>query len=144
LHDEKPDVIQLSIHLPGQHRVIFQDDENLENVIERSNTEKITLTAWFEANVTYPKARSFTYTNFSSSWIYDNQIKKWKPRQRGNTIGRIYFVHPTAGERYYLRMLLNIICDAMSFESLRIVGEILYLSFKEACNALGLLQDDEE
>ncbi len=41
-------------------------------------------------------------------------------------------------------MLLNIICGVTSFESLCIVGEILYPSFKEACNALGLLQDDEE
>ena len=27
LHNEKPDVIQLCVHLPGQHRVLFQDDE---------------------------------------------------------------------------------------------------------------------
>ena len=50
LHNEKPDVIQLSIHLPGQHRVIFQDDERLEDVIERSTAEQTTLTAWFHAN----------------------------------------------------------------------------------------------
>jgi hypothetical protein len=106
LHDEKPDVIQLCVHLPGQHRVIFRDDECLENVIERSNTEKTTLTAWFEANIIYPEERRITYTDFPSKWVYDNRNKKWKPRQRGNTIGRMYFVHPAAGERYYLRILL--------------------------------------
>jgi hypothetical protein len=56
----------------------------------------------------------------------------------------MYFVHPAAGERYYLRMLLNIVCGATSFEDLRTVQGIPYHSFKEACNALGLLQDDEE
>ena len=56
----------------------------------------------------------------------------------------MYFVHPAAGERYYLRMLLNIVCGATSFKDLHIVQGIPYHSFKEACIALGLLQDDEE
>ena len=56
----------------------------------------------------------------------------------------MYFVHPAAGERYYLRILLTKVCGATSFEHLRTVQEILYPSFKEACNALGLLQNDEE
>ena len=56
----------------------------------------------------------------------------------------MYFVHPTAGEQYYLRMLLNIVCGATSFKNLRTINEILYPSFKEACIALGLLQNDEE
>jgi hypothetical protein len=51
----------------------------------------------------------------------------------------MYFVHSAAGEQYYLRMLLNIVCDATSFENLRTVDGILYPSFKEACIALGLL-----
>ena len=102
------------------------------------------LTAWFEANKTYSEARNLTYTEFSSKWVYNNRIKKWKPRQRGNTIGRMYFVHPAAGERYYLRMILNVVCNATSFEDLCTVQGIPYHSFKEACNALGLLQDDEE
>src|SRR3954468_21566687 len=107
LHNEKPDVIQLCIHLPGQHRVIFQDNECLENIIERSATEQTTLTAWFHANTIYPDARRLTYADFPTQWVYNKQTKKWKPRKRGNSIGRIYFVHPAAGEQYYLRMLLN-------------------------------------
>ena len=47
----------------------------------------------------------------------------------------MYFVHPAAGEQYYLRMLLNIVCGATSFKDLRIVQGIPYHSF---------LQDDEE
>ena len=56
----------------------------------------------------------------------------------------MYFVHPTAGEQYYLRMLLSIVRGATSFENLRTVDGFLYSSFKEACIALGLLQNDEE
>jgi hypothetical protein len=144
LHNEKPDVIQLCIHLPGQHRVLFRDDEQLEDIIERSTVEKSTLTAWFHANTIYPHARRSTYADFPIQWVYNNQTKNWKPRQRGDSIGRMYFVHPAAGEQYYLRMLLNIVCGATSFENLRTVDGILYPSFKEACIALGLLQNDEE
>jgi len=56
----------------------------------------------------------------------------------------MYFVHPTAGEQYYLRMLLSIVRGATSFENLRTVNGILYPSFKETCITLGLLQNDEE
>jgi PIF1-like helicase len=56
----------------------------------------------------------------------------------------MYFVHLTTGEQYYLRMLLNIIRGATSFENLRTIDGILYPSFKEACIALGLLQNDKE
>ena len=56
----------------------------------------------------------------------------------------MYFIHPTAGEQYYLRMLLSIVCGATSFKNLHTIDEITYSSFKEACIALGLLQNDEE
>ena len=43
LHNEKPDVIQLCVHLPGQYRVLFQDDERLKDIIEHSNIENLLL-----------------------------------------------------------------------------------------------------
>ncbi|CAB4483679.1 unnamed protein product [Rhizophagus irregularis] len=106
LHNEKPDVIQLCVHLPGQHMVLFQDDERLEDIIRRSTIEKSTLTAWFDANTKYPNAKQTTYADFPIQWVYNNQTKIWKPRQRGDSIGRMNFVHPAAGEQYYLRMLI--------------------------------------
>ncbi|KAF8396453.1 hypothetical protein HHK36_018072 [Tetracentron sinense] len=48
------------------------------------------------------------------------------------------------GERYYLRMLLHIIRGATNFEDLRTVDCIIYPTFKAACSALGLLEDDTE
>jgi hypothetical protein len=56
----------------------------------------------------------------------------------------MYYAHPTSGERYYLRMLLNHIKDATSYEHLRIVDGIEHDTFKDACIAMGLLQDDNE
>jgi hypothetical protein len=68
-----------------------------------------------------------------------------KKRQRGGgKIGHIYFVHPSVGERYYLRMLLLIVKGAHSYQSLRTYNNITYATFKEACNARVLLNNDQE
>ena len=50
----------------------------------------------------------------------------------------------TAGELYYLRMLLTVCRGCKSFEDLRSFDGQVFPTFKEACNARGLLQDDAE
>ena len=117
---------------------------NLVDVINRPNVGKTTLTEWFIANSQFPDARNLSYADFPTQWVWVNSTKKWKLRQRGNTIGRLYFVPPSAGERYYLRMLLTTVKGATSFENLRTVNGVVYDTFKVACAALGMLQDDKE
>ena len=55
-----------------------------------------------------------------------------------------YFVSPNAGARYYLRLLLTVARGPTSFEDLRTVRGHLYETFREACLARGLLEDDDE
>ncbi len=67
-------------------------------------------------------------------------------------IGRIVFVTPTAGKRYFLRQLLiHVLGASTSFEDLpttfnsnRDPQTVVHDTFKEACQARGLLQDDTE
>jgi len=49
-HMEWPPVTQLVVHLPGQHNVIFNENENLAVVAERAARQKTTLTAYFAYN----------------------------------------------------------------------------------------------
>jgi hypothetical protein len=56
----------------------------------------------------------------------------------------MYYAHPISGERYYLRMLLNCVKGATSYEHLRIVDGRKHKTFKDACIAMGLLADDNE
>ncbi|CAG8814318.1 7886_t:CDS:2, partial [Cetraspora pellucida] len=63
-----PAFMPLQVHLPGQHRVTFRDNEVIQNVIEHANSEKTTLTAWFHANNSYSEARTLTYGNFPTHW----------------------------------------------------------------------------
>ena len=144
LHDEYPKVFPLAIHLPDQQVVTFGPDDELSNVINKNmNTH---LTSWFNTNQSDFNSRNLLYSEFPKHFTWEATKKIWKPRVRGESdcIGRIYFVQPGEGERYFLRMLLNIIKGATSFEDLRTVNNDLYPTFKEACLKLGLLEDDNE
>ena len=144
MHAQDPTVYRLPVHLEDQQLVFYNADENPNEVMERGATKETPLTAWFKINQSNPQARNTTYQNFPKTWVYDKKAKKWKARQRGKAIGRMYFAPPSSGERFYLRLLLTIVPGATSFANLRVVNNITYNTFKEACYALGLLEDDYE
>jgi ATP-dependent DNA helicase PIF1 len=61
----------------------------------------------------------------------------------------MYFVQPSDKERYFMRMLLHHVPGAVSYEDLRTVNRgtadaKVADSYQEACEALGLLQNDDE
>ena len=64
--------------------------------------------------------------------------------ERGFKIGRMYYAHPSSGERFYLCLLLTTVAGTTPFEDLRTFQGILYSTFREACIAYGLLEDDNE
>ena len=102
------------------------------------------LTEWFSANKEYDSAKELTYCEFPLKWRWDKTNKKQVKHQDGFKIGRLYYVNPTEGERFYLRMLLMIVKGAMSYADIRTYNGIVYETFKEACAARGLLTDDNE
>ena len=144
MHAAEPTVYRLPVHLEDQQLVYFNADANINDVLGNGVTKETPLTAWFKINQTNPQARETTYQNFPWTWVYDNKIKKWKPRQKGYAIGRMYFASPSSGERFYLQLLLTVVVGATSFAHLRTVNGIQFNTNKEACFALGLLEDDQE
>src|SRR5258708_39013586 len=56
----------------------------------------------------------------------------------------MYAAAPASGECFYLWLLLTGIYGAISFQDLRIVDGVVYATFRQACIALGLLEDDGE
>jgi hypothetical protein len=64
--------------------------------------------------------------------------------KKGFAIGRMYYARLTSRERYYLRMLLNCVKGATSYEHLWIVDGTKHNTFKDACIAMGLLANDNE
>ena len=70
--------------------------------------------------------------------------KGWATRKKGFAIGRMYFVSPSSGERFYLRTLLTVVKGPTSFEDLCMVDGTLYPMFRDSCITHGLLEDDGE
>ncbi|KAG0588920.1 hypothetical protein KC19_2G278400 [Ceratodon purpureus] len=144
MHDEDPNVVRLHLHLPGMHRVIFNTREDPLTVLNRGQVQRTRLTEFFRMCATDENARRLTYQDFSQHYVWKQQESIWKIRERGFAIGRLYFARAAEGERFYLRLLLTTFGGPRSFEDLRTVNGVVHKTFKDACNALGLLQDDGE
>ena len=105
IHHQEPNVVRLQLHLPGQHFVVFDPSEHAQSVLQRAQSEVFMLTGFFSANHTLSNAPRYAYQEFPQHFVWKTKEKVWAPRKTGRAIGRIYFVHPAAGERFYLRIL---------------------------------------
>ncbi|CAH9141764.1 unnamed protein product [Cuscuta epithymum] len=140
----EPSVERLTFHLPNEQHVIFDEGDSLQEVLDAQAQKKTKFLAWMDANAKYPDARGLTYAQFPSKFVWKQPGHEWVHRKRGNTVGRLHFVPPATGELYYLRTLLNHVTGPKSFVEIRTIDNIVYPTFKDACNALGLLGDDKE
>ncbi|XP_023916072.1 uncharacterized protein LOC112027653 [Quercus suber] len=144
IHHQEPVVQRLSFHNEDKQPVVFEDTNYFNNVVDKPDIGKSKFTEWMKANALYEEARELTYSEFSTKWVWHRRDKEWKLRKSGRCIGRIYYAHPTSGEWFYLRMLLNVIKGARSFEEMRTINNVVYPTFRSTCYALGLLDDDKE
>ncbi|KAG5549105.1 hypothetical protein RHGRI_014469 [Rhododendron griersonianum] len=144
LHEEVPAVVRLALHLPGMHQCAFNPKDTLEQIRARASLQKSTLTCFFEWYTANPNAEKYTYQEFPQFFVWDKSNKRWTPRISGFAIGRMYFASPNCGERFYMRLLLTVMKGPKSFEDLRTFNDVLHDTFKSACVARGLLEDDEE
>ncbi|XP_019179623.1 PREDICTED: uncharacterized protein LOC109174850 [Ipomoea nil] len=139
-----PSVERLSFHLPNEHSIIFHDDDLVNDVVNRPTVAQSMFTAWFEANKKYAEGRQLTYSQMPTKFVWKNDKREWQPRQRNWAIGRTFYVPPNTGEIFYLRCLLNIVRGPTSFDEIKKVDGVQYNSFRDACYARGLIEDDKE
>ena len=129
-----PAVYALRVHLPEQQVIYFQEGEE-QTIIENDSSRKTELTEFFTFNRLNPNTK-VSYLNFPGNHVWEKRLHQWKLRQRDfGTIGRILTVHPTSGEVFYLRMLLNHnhSAGAKDFDDLRTVDGTIHDSFQQAC-----------
>lgn len=139
-----PAVERLSFHLPDCQSIVFDDDDSVDSVLKRQTIGQSMFTAWFDANKKYADARVLTYIEMPKKFVWKKNSREWLPRQRGFSIGRIFYVPPGSGEVYYLRCLLNIVRGPTCFKDIRTLNGVEYASFRDACYARGLVDDDKE
>jgi len=109
-----------------------------------------------------PATLTTLYPDYPEIAVWNKSKKAWHLRKRVmgcrgagrnnhvtlGTVGRMYFVQPSEGEHYYLQVLLTHVAGATCFEDLRTTHRphtptiVVHPTFKAACLAHGLLQDD--
>jgi hypothetical protein len=124
--------------------VLFDDDDDVQEVATRSAISRTMFIEWFKTNQESEVVQSFTFNEFLHQWVWNRKLKQWIMRKKGFAIGYMYYAHPTSGERYYLWMLLNCIKGATSYEHLRTMDGTEHNTFKDACITMGLLVNDNE
>jgi hypothetical protein len=141
---EYPPVKQLQVHLEHEQRVTFRPEQSqtIQN-IER-NCHDTQLTGFFKANQRYPAARDLYYVDFPTKFVWNDDRHEWTPRQKFTSYGRLVFIPPNAGEKFYARLVLSVAKNLQSFKDLRSYNGIVYDTIREACLARGLLDDDGE
>ncbi|GKA77541.1 hypothetical protein Tco_0784002 [Tanacetum coccineum] len=137
-------VERLPFHEEKCNRVYFRDNDAPEVIAERISSSKTNFTEWMVANQKYPEGRCLTYVDYPTMFTWHDDIKAWKPQESGKCIDRIYYVTPAMGEKFYLRMLLNIMRGARSHEEIRTVNRVVYPTYMATCKAYHLLGDDTE
>ena len=122
----------------------FKDDDDIDDIMAKLTVRESMFTSWMECNKKYSDARELTYPQFVTKYVYNKNQRCWKPRKKGNTIGRLIWVPSATGELFYLRRMLTIVKGPISYIYLRIVENITYPTLREACEDSGFLADDRE
>ena len=111
----EPPGMKLRIHLENEQQVMFEDDHEQHALEACGATE---LTAFFDFNRTEKANKEAsghdfdplsmpTYADIPETYTQVNNTKSWKIHGWGRTLGRINDVSVTAGDVFYLCMLLN-------------------------------------
>ncbi|XP_042005673.1 uncharacterized protein LOC121754362 [Salvia splendens] len=137
-----PSIERLSFHLPNEQHVIFYEVDSLGNVLNRRTIHESKFLGWMEENKLYSEGRNLTYGEFPTKFVWKKD--HWQPRKQRYSVGRLFYVALGSGDMYYLRCLLNTVKGATCYEDLRFVNGVQYHSFRDACFALGLLDDNKE
>lgn len=146
IHERNPPVTILPVHLANMQTVYFREDSHIRDIVEKPSFGNSLLLGWFESNKWDKNGLDLTYVTYPSKYVWEKRMKRWKRRhlETSHAIGRLVFVHPSAGELFYLRMLLCHQKGCKSYEDVRTVSNRLHPNFRSACEALGLIGEDKE
>ncbi len=110
-------ITRLVVHLPRQHNIIFNENEDLAIVALCVAHKKTTLTAYFAYNAQNADGQNVMYVDFPVNHVLKIQEKVWLAWYWGEkVVGGMYFVHPITSERFFLRLLLIVVPGTTFFE----------------------------
>uniref|UniRef100_A0AC34RS69 ATP-dependent DNA helicase n=1 Tax=Panagrolaimus sp. JU765 TaxID=591449 RepID=A0AC34RS69_9BILA len=136
-------VYALYVHLPGENNVVFEEGEEGE-AAKKASARKTPLAAFFELCSEDPEACNYTYAEIARFYTFDNHLRKWKKRVKDGkeVLVRVGSVPPKNCELMALRNLLLHRKGPKGYEDLRTIDGVMYGTFVEAAEKLGLLESD--
>ncbi|KAJ9557468.1 hypothetical protein OSB04_012082 [Centaurea solstitialis] len=146
IHNRNPAVQVLAVHLDKMQTITFKDTQSLRNIITNPMTKKTTFTQWLHNNQIDDRGRHLTYIDYTLEYKWVTQGKDWVRRTTNRTpaIGRLIYIHPTCGEVFYSRMLLGHQIGCKTFDDIKTIDNVVYPTYRSACEKLGLLGDNKE
>ena len=151
IHERYPTVVHLSVHLENGQRVYFNQENIYHQILEPPRT---TLTAFFQLCQQDDFAKTILYCVVPRYYTWNASQKLFKRRKQGadveyhpgikssDALGRVYTVHPSNAECFFLRMLLHVVRGPTSYTDLKTVDGHVCATFREACQMQGLLEND--
>lgn len=144
IHYRFPPVERLPFHLESEQSVIFDSLESIDCTPDKASVNDTRFVAWMETNKTDVQARSPFYHQFPERYVWKQEERKWVQGQKGICLGRVHHVSPSTREVFYLRVLINKVPGAQDWKDFKKFKDVTYNTYKEACQARGLLEDDKE
>ncbi|XP_025625414.1 uncharacterized protein [Arachis hypogaea] len=137
-------VEKLQIHFPNQHQVSFYDHQTIPKILNDDYFSITMLTEFFALNREEDQqSRHLPYREILEYYTWHNKEKEsYRRKTQRRSIGRIYIVSPSEGEKFYLRILLSNIREPINWDDLLTVNGVQYLSFKQSAQHRGLLESD--
>ncbi|XP_060536677.1 uncharacterized protein LOC132708382 [Cylas formicarius] len=144
LHDRSHAVVTLPVHLENEQLVTFDEDDDEDELLTRvaDATNYVSkLVAYFRLNAVDPEARRLRYVEIPENYVWFRGEGEWRARQHFNKIvGVIREVSPLDDDRFHLRILLQHLRGATSFESIRTLADgYVCQAYREACEKRRLL-----
>jgi hypothetical protein len=75
MHERFPIVEHLQYHLPNQQMVLFDDDDDVQEVVTRLAISRTMLIEWFKTNQESKVARSLMCDQFPQQWVWNRKLK---------------------------------------------------------------------
>lgn len=145
MHGKSPKVHRLPVHLENCQNVIFDENEDIQKLIDSKKDTK--LTAWFKANKQYEDFNHLAYYEYPKFFKYDKKSNSWilrseKVRGKLKLIVRSYAVLPKDTERFYLRLVLKHLRGAKNWMDTLTYNQNTFNSYRDVAKEMQLLDDD--
>lgn len=123
----------------------LEEPADIATATEAQTHRPTFLSAWFQLNIDDEYARTLTYVQIPTWYVWQASERKWKRRStKVKVLGRLYPADPASREAWAMRVLLLHSRGCTCSADIRTIYGEVRATFVEAAKAVGLIHDDHE